>query len=217
MEKVLGKDVVGGSEAEEEKFDLEQMPGCAPNKWGMEGSMVEIVTRDSALDWWEALRVNGDDVIVDPNGVPSMVLVQTDDVHIEHVIYYLSRQLVGAKLKYPYVEKLALAAAFAVQKFHHYLILRTTTVISDANPMKYILSRQVLGVRYSKWIVILSEFDLVFSTPKAKKSLVFAELMARLPQVSYPIPDLDSLPDDSLFLIDSSDPWYGEILVYLQT
>ena len=32
MEKVLGKDVVGGSEAEEEKFDLEQMPGCAPNK-----------------------------------------------------------------------------------------------------------------------------------------------------------------------------------------
>ena len=146
-----------------------------------------------------------------------MVLVQTDDVHIEHVIYYLSRQLVGAKLKYPYVEKLALAAAFAVQKFHHYLILRTTTVISDANPMKYILSRQVLGVRYSKWIVILSEFDLVFSTPKAKKSLVFAELMARLPQVSYPIPDLDSLPDDSLFLIDSSDPWYGEILVYLQT
>ena len=43
-----------------------------------------------------------------------MVLVQTDDVHIEHVIYYLSRGLVGAELKYPYVKKLGLAATFAV-------------------------------------------------------------------------------------------------------
>ena len=90
-------------------------------------------------------------------------------------------------------------------------------VISDANLMKYILSRQILGGRYSKWIVILSEFDLVFSTPKAKKSLVFAELMARLPRVSQPVQDLESLPDDSLFLMDSSDPWHGDILVYLQT
>ena len=110
-----------------------------------------------------------------------MVLVQTDDVHFEHVIYYLSHGLVGAELKYPYVEKLAMAAAFAVKKFRHYIILHTTTVISDANPMKYILSRQILGGRYSKWVVILSKFDLVFSTPKAKKSLVFAKLMAGLP------------------------------------
>ena len=83
--------------------------------------------------------------------------------------------------------------------------------------MKYILSRQILGGCYLKWVVILSEFDLVFSTPKAKKSLVFTELMAGLPRVSQSVQDLESLPNDSLFLIDSSDPWYGDILVYLQT
>ena len=115
------------------------------------------------------------------------------------------------------MEKLALEATFAVQKFRHYIILQTTTVISDANPMKYILSRQVLGRHYLKWIVILSEFDLIFSTPKAKKSLVFAKLMAGLPRVSQSQQDLETLPDDSLFLIDSSDPWYGDIIVYLQT
>ena len=115
------------------------------------------------------------------------------------------------------MEKLALAAAFAVQKFRHYIILRSTTIISDANPMKYILSWQVLGGRYSKWIVILSEFDLIFNTPKAKKSLVFVELMAGLPRVSQSQQDLESLLDDSLFLIDSSDLWYGDILMYLQT
>ena len=32
MENVPGKGVVGGSEAEEEKFDPEPMAGCAPNK-----------------------------------------------------------------------------------------------------------------------------------------------------------------------------------------
>ena len=28
---------------------------------------------------------------------------------------------------------------------------------------------------------------------------------------------LESLPVDSLFIIESLDPWYGDILVYLQT
>ena len=83
--------------------------------------------------------------------------------------------------------------------------------------MRYILSRQILGGLYSKWVVILSEFDLIFSTPKAKKSLVFAKLMVGLPRVFEPSQVLESLPDDSLFLVDSSDPWYGDILVYLQT
>ena len=52
-----------------------------------------------------------------------MVLVQTDDVHMEHVIYYLSCGLDDAELEYLDVKKLALVAAFAIQKFHHYIIL----------------------------------------------------------------------------------------------
>jgi hypothetical protein len=37
-----------------------------------------------------------------------MVLVQSDDQHNEHIIYYLSKRLVGVELRYPYIEKLAL-------------------------------------------------------------------------------------------------------------
>jgi hypothetical protein len=83
--------------------------------------------------------------------------------------------------------------------------------------MRYILSCQILGGRYSKWTIILQEFDLLFISPEAKKSMVFAELMFGLPRVSTDPVALDSLPDESLFLIDSSDPWYGDILIYLQT
>ena len=44
--------------------------------------------------------------------------------------------------------------------------------MSETNPMQYILSRQTLGGKYLKWIVILQEFDLEFITAKSKKSLV---------------------------------------------
>jgi len=83
-----------------------------------------------------------------------MVLVQEED-GIEHPIYYLSLNLNDTKSKYSYVEKLALAAVQAVQRFCHYILLRKTMVISDCNPMTYILSHQLLGEKYSKWIVIL--------------------------------------------------------------
>ena len=58
------------------------------------------------------------------------------------------------------MEKLALATVIAVQKFRHYILLCTTTVLAYQNPMYYILTHQVLGGKYSRWIVILQEFDL---------------------------------------------------------
>ena len=46
-----------------------------------------------------------------------MVLVQDDVDHVEHVIYYLSQGLVGAELRYPYIEQLALEIAVVVHHF----------------------------------------------------------------------------------------------------
>ena len=43
-----------------------------------------------------------------------MVLVQDDDDGNEHVVYYLSRNLLDTKTCYAHVEKLALAAVQAV-------------------------------------------------------------------------------------------------------
>jgi hypothetical protein len=91
-----------------------------------------------------------------------MVLVQEDDSHDEHVIYYLSRSLTTTKIKYMHVDKLALAAVQVVQRFHPYILLCKNTIISNCKPMQHILTRQFLGGKYSKWIVILHEFDLEF-------------------------------------------------------
>jgi hypothetical protein len=83
--------------------------------------------------------------------------------------------------------------------------------------MQHILTRQLMGGKYSKWIVILQEFDLDFEQAKSKKYLVFAELICDLPSTEIEIVVEDSFPDESLFLIISDDIWYGGIIIYLQT
>ena len=84
-----------------------------------------------------------------------MVLVQEDDALVEHVIYYLSRGLVGPELRYTPIEKLALAIVHAVQRLRHYILLRKTYVLAKANPFQFFLSRRVIGGKYNRWIVIL--------------------------------------------------------------
>jgi hypothetical protein len=66
-------------------------------------------------------------------------------------------------------------------------------------------------------MVILQEFNLDFVSSKSKKSLVFAELISELSVESGDVvPEESPIPGD-MFFIESSDPWYGDILIYLQT
>ena len=83
--------------------------------------------------------------------------------------------------------------------------------------MYYVLTHQVLGGKYSRWIVILQVFDLEFTKGTSKKSLVFTDLICDLPHTTENLEPSYSLPDESLFLISTTDPWYGDIILYLQT
>ena len=79
------------------------------------------------------------------------------------------------------------------------------------------MSQHIVGGKFNKWIVIIQEFDLDFQSTKSKKSLVFAELIAEFPTEEDVVAEDDSFPDEHIFLISTSDPWYGDILIYLQT
>jgi hypothetical protein len=129
----------------------------------------------------------------------------------------LIQSLTPTEIKYLHVEKLALVVIQAVQCFQHYILSRKTTVSSHCNPMQHILTHQLLGGKFSKWIVILQEFELEFEHTKSKKSLVFAELICDLPHSATENVAVDSFPDESLFLISIDDLWYVDIIIYLQT
>jgi hypothetical protein len=45
---------------------------------------------------------------------------------------------------------------------------------------------------------------------------VFAELICDFPYSETENVVVDSLPDESIFLISSDDLWYGDIIIYLQ-
>jgi hypothetical protein len=145
------------------------------------------------------------------------VLVQIDDDDHEHVIYYISKNLSRPPLKYKHEEKLALVVVLVVQKLFHYILLRTTKVIANSNPMQYLLSCRQINGKFSRWITILQEYNLEFSTPKSKKSLILTELVTAFPSDTTSAPVNTNFPDEQLFYITSDDPWYGDLLVYLQT
>ena len=52
---------------------------------------------------------------------------------------------------------------------------------------------------------------------KSKKSLIFAELISDFPSEEEKEVYEDTFIDDHIFLISTLDPWYGDIMVYLQT
>ena len=120
-------------------------------------------------------------------------------------------------MKYKHEEKLALAVVLAVQKLRHYILLRTTKVVADSNPMQYLLNRRQVNEKFARWIIILQEYNLKFSTPKSKKALVLAELVTALPSDTPSAPVNTDFPDEHLFYITSDDPWYGDLLIYLRT
>lgn len=123
--------------------------------------------------------------------------------------------MTDTKTKYSHVEKFTLGIMYVTQIFRYYISLCKTTVVSYCNPMTYILSRQLLGGKYSKWIVILQDFDLEVVKSKSKKYLAFMKWICDLPSPNLEPTTNDLIPDEMLFLINSTNPWYGYIIIYL--
>ena len=65
--------------------------------------------------------------------------------------------------------------------------------------------------------MILEEFDLEFVSEKLNKSLIFVDLISDFPSEEEEMVCEDTFVDEHVFLISTLDPWYGDIIIYLQT
>ena len=74
----------------------------------------------------------------------------------------------------------------------------------------------MIGGKYNKWIVILQEFNLEFVSTKSKILLIFAKLISDFPSEEEEACE-DMFFHEHIFLISTLDPWYGDIIIYLQT
>jgi hypothetical protein len=115
------------------------------------------------------------------------VLVQIGDDDHEHVIYYVSKNLSGPALKYKHEEKLALAFVLAVHKLRHYILLRTTKVIADSNPMQYLLSRRKINGKFADGSLSFRSTILNSQHPRARN-------LSSSPNLSWPSPLILPVP-----------------------
>ncbi|CAN6575411.1 unnamed protein product [Malus baccata var. baccata] len=135
---------------------------------------------------------------------------------VPHVIYYASRTLNDAQLNYSTTEKEFLAVVFALEKFRSYLIETKIIVFSDHAALKYLLTKKDAKPRLIRWILLLQEFDLEIKDKKGSENVV-ADHLSRLVHSNTEedlIPLSESFPDEQLFSLKITDPWYADIINY---
>ncbi|KAG7536468.1 Ribonuclease H-like superfamily [Arabidopsis suecica] len=109
----------------------------------------------------------------------SGVLVR-DDRGEQRPIFYISKSLIDAEVRYPTMEKAALAVVTSARKLRPYFQSHTVAVLTN-QPIKAALHSPSLSGRMTKWAVELSEYDIDFRARPAMKSQVLADFIVELP------------------------------------
>lgn len=87
------------------------------------------------------------------------VLVQRDEHGMEHVVAYASRSNNRAEANYSSYEGECLATVWAVQHFRCYLWGRRFRIVTDHQPLLWLMTNESLRGKLARWALILQEFD----------------------------------------------------------
>jgi hypothetical protein len=87
------------------------------------------------------------------------ILSQFDDENKEHPVIYLSRGLRAAEKNYGASKLECLALVFAVTQLRPYLLGHKFTVITDHQPLKWILESPKISGITARWMTYLADYD----------------------------------------------------------
>ena len=125
-------------------------------------------------------------IVVAPYAV-SLVLIRVDN-GIQWPVYYVSKSLHEAEVRYLPLEKAILAIVLGTRKLPHYFQAHTVVILTQL-PLKTILrSADYIG-RIAKWGTILGAFDIKHMPCTSIKGQVLADLMAEFTE-----PEIEELP-----------------------
>ncbi|XP_026459194.1 uncharacterized protein LOC113359836 [Papaver somniferum] len=106
-------------------------------------------------------------------------------------IYYLSKILKDAELRYTPAEKACLPLILAAQKIRHYLMKHKCYVVATANPIVYLTTRSIQSGNLARWSMQLLEFDFTPIRPQGVRGQAIADLLA-----AFPGPDTSEIHAD---------------------
>ncbi|KAI5335174.1 hypothetical protein L3X38_025307 [Prunus dulcis] len=94
----------------------------------------------------------------------SSVLIRKPE-KVELPIFYVSKALQSAELRYPPFEQLALALVVSARRLRPYFQAHGIKVLTN-QPLRQVLQKPEISGRLIKWAIELREFDIQFSTPE---------------------------------------------------
>lgn len=100
----------------------------------------------------------------------------------EKPIEYASRLLSKAEQNYSTTEREALAIIFGLAKFRGYLEDSTTVVITDHQPLKWLMSIKTPSGRLARWALQLQPYNLSIQYAPGKANVI-ADTLSRPPRV----------------------------------
>ncbi|CAA0841906.1 Uncharacterized mitochondrial protein AtMg00860, partial [Striga hermonthica] len=98
----------------------------------------------------------------------SAVLIRQDGLQ-QFPVYYVSKALHDAELRYPHMEKLAYALIIAARKLRPYF-LEHSIVVFTTYPLRQVLHRPDTSGRMIKWAIELGQFDIQYRPRTAIKA-----------------------------------------------
>ncbi|GMP93460.1 hypothetical protein CsSME_00043281 [Camellia sinensis var. sinensis] len=118
-----------------------------------------------------------------PKSIGALLVQDVDGV--ERPVYYISRKIRGAEVRYTPVERHCLALVFTAQKLRHYFLAHQIQIVTRSDPIRYLLSKHALTGKVARWLLALGEFEITCVAPKAIKSQALADLLAQFPSGDY--------------------------------
>ena len=109
--------------------------------------------------------------------VISFVLIRVDN-SVQRLIYYVSKSLNEAEVRFLPLEKTILVVVHATRKLPHYFQAHTVVVLTQL-PLKSILRSVDYTGRVAKWGTILGAFDIKYMPRTSIKGQVLADLVAK--------------------------------------
>ena len=137
--------------------------------------------------------------------VVSFVLLWVDS-GIQRPVYYVSKSLHEAEVRYLPLEKAILAVVHATRKLPHYFQAHTVIVLTQF-PLKSILWSADYAGRIAKWGTILGDFDVKYMLRTSIKGQVLADLVAEFAELPEEIKVRQrGLDEKSVRLISTQNP-----------
>ncbi|XP_034202328.1 uncharacterized protein LOC117617156 [Prunus dulcis] len=108
----------------------------------------------------------------------SSVLIRKPE-KAELPIFYVSKALQSAELRYPPLEQLALALVVSARRLRPYFQAHGIKVLTN-QPLRQVLQKPEISGRLIKWAIELGEFDIQFVPRPAEKGQAVADFISEL-------------------------------------